>query len=168
MCRTGVATGTVKSALDLLLHRGVLEQFLRSRRTPTIMIGDVEDPQFDRHIQEGPYLVFDDAAKPEYKNDPRVLFVPGHPLLRDVLPDLMQGLGVEFPSRETREHSSSRRDAPPQSTFRKIRATVSPAILAGLAILALLGIKALARRVDVAATELHGDGYMAPLTPPWA
>jgi hypothetical protein len=38
--------------------------------------------------------VFDDCAKPKYKDDPRVYFVPGHPVLRDAMPALMSGLGV--------------------------------------------------------------------------
>src|SRR5207247_4391340 len=41
------------------------------------------------------YVVFDDAAKPKYKNDPRVHFVPGHPVLRTAMPELMKGLGVD-------------------------------------------------------------------------
>ena len=64
--------------------------------TPTIMIGNVEDPNFEMHLTEGPYIVFDDAARPEYKNDPRVYFVPGHPVLQTALPELMKGLGVDF------------------------------------------------------------------------
>ena len=87
--------GHLKSALDLLLRRGVLDQVIRAKGTPTIMAGDVEDPEFARHIEEGPYLVFDDAARPEYKNHRRVYFVPGHPVLDTALPELMKGFGVE-------------------------------------------------------------------------
>ena len=45
----------------------------------------VEDPHFEEHLKEGPYLVFDDAARPEYRNDPRVHFVSGHPVLRKAM-----------------------------------------------------------------------------------
>jgi hypothetical protein len=34
------------------------------RGTPTIMIGAVDDPNFEQHLEEGPYVVFDNAAKP--------------------------------------------------------------------------------------------------------
>lgn len=60
------------------------------------MIGDVEDPNFEEHLNEGPYIVFDDAARDKYKNDPRVYFIQGHPVLQTALPELMKGLGVNF------------------------------------------------------------------------
>ncbi|HEY7159561.1 MAG TPA: DUF362 domain-containing protein, partial [Gemmataceae bacterium] len=89
--------GHVKSALDSMLRRGELQETIWLKGTPTIMIGSVEDPKFEEHLKEGPYLVFDDAARPEYKNDPRVYFVPGHPVLRDAMPELLKGLGVNLP-----------------------------------------------------------------------
>ncbi|HXE56377.1 MAG TPA: DUF362 domain-containing protein [Gemmatimonadales bacterium] len=89
--------GHVKSALDSMLRRGELAQVIWLRGTPTIMIGAVDDPRFEEHLKEGPYLVFDDSAKPEYRSDPRVHFVPGHPVLRDALPELLRGLGVSLP-----------------------------------------------------------------------
>ena len=55
------------------------------------------DPNFEEHLSEGPYVVFDDSAKMKYRNDPRVHFVPGHPVLRNAMPELMKGLGVKFP-----------------------------------------------------------------------
>jgi hypothetical protein len=63
------------------------------------MVGEIEDPQFEQHLKEGPYVVFDDAALPRYKNDPRVHFVAGHPVLRDAMPQLMKGLGVSAPGK---------------------------------------------------------------------
>jgi hypothetical protein len=42
-------------------------------------------------------VVFDDAAKEKYKEDPRVFFIPGHPVLQTAMPDLMKGLGVSLP-----------------------------------------------------------------------
>jgi uncharacterized protein (DUF362 family) len=88
-------TGHVKSVLDSMLRRGELNQVIWFRGTPTIMIGEVDDPLFEQHLEEGPYIVFDDAAKPRYKEDPRVHFVPGHPVLRTAMPELLKGLGVE-------------------------------------------------------------------------
>lgn len=88
--------GHVKSAIDSMLRRGELNQVIWLKGTPTIMIGETEDPNFEEHLREGPYVVFDDAALPKYKNDPRVYFVPGHPVLQTALPELMRGLGVNF------------------------------------------------------------------------
>ncbi len=59
------------------------------------MIGDTEDPHFEEHLREGPYLVFDDSAKPKYKTDARVHFVKGHPVLRDAMTGLLKGLGAD-------------------------------------------------------------------------
>jgi uncharacterized protein (DUF362 family) len=87
--------GHVKSVLDSMLRRGELNQVIWMKGTPTIMVGQIEDPLFETHLREGPYVVFDDAAKPEYKHDPRVYFVPGHPVLRTAMPELMKGLGVK-------------------------------------------------------------------------
>ncbi|MFN3653073.1 MAG: DUF362 domain-containing protein [Armatimonadota bacterium] len=87
--------GHVKSVLDSMLRRGQLHQVIWLKGTPTIMIGDVEDPQFEQHLEEGPYIVFDDSARPEYKHHPKVHFVPGHPVLRTAMPELIKGLGLE-------------------------------------------------------------------------
>jgi hypothetical protein len=85
--------------IDSMLRRGELEEVNWMRGTPTIMIGGIEDPNFEEHLKEGPYVVFDDAAFPRYKNDPRVHFVPGHPVLRDAMPELQKGLGVSLPGK---------------------------------------------------------------------
>ena len=62
------------------------------------MIGRRRRPRASRSISgEGPYVVFDDAARPEYKNDPRVHFVPGHPVLRTAMPELFKGTGRRAP-----------------------------------------------------------------------
>src|SRR5947209_7889353 len=88
--------GHVKSALDSMLRRGELKHVIFAKGTPTIMMGDIEDPAFEEHLKQGPYVVFDDAARPEYKNDPRVHFVPGHPVLRTAMPELLKGMGVNL------------------------------------------------------------------------
>jgi hypothetical protein len=89
--------GHVKSVLDSMLRRGDLNHVIWLKGTPTVMIGEIDDPEFEQHLREGPYIVFDDAAKTKYKNDPRVYFVPGHPVLRTAMPELMKGLGVSMP-----------------------------------------------------------------------
>ncbi|HWE93837.1 MAG TPA: DUF362 domain-containing protein [Tepidisphaeraceae bacterium] len=89
--------GHVKSVLDSMLRRGELAEVMWLKGTPTIMIGAVEDPTFEQHLKEGPYIVFDDAALPKYKNDPRVYFVPGHPVLRSAMPQLQKGFGASLP-----------------------------------------------------------------------
>jgi len=80
-----------------MLRRGDLNKVMWLKGTPTIMIGEIDDPNFEEHLKEGPYVVFDDSAKPQYKNDPRVYFIPGHPVLQTAMPELMKGLGVEWP-----------------------------------------------------------------------
>lgn len=89
--------GHVKSVVDSMLRRGELNEVVWLRGTPTIMMGEIEDPHFEAHLKEGPYVVFDDAALPKYKNDPRVYFIPGHPVLRTAMPELQKGLGVSIP-----------------------------------------------------------------------
>lgn len=122
------APGHVKSALDLLLRQGALERAIRDHGTPTILIGDVEDPEFERHIEEGPYLAFGDAVRHQYKSHRRVFFVPGDPAMEDVLPQLMRGLGL------IREHA------------RKRTVSASAASVAALAAGVILGAGAIMRR----------------------
>ncbi len=99
---------TAKRALNTLLRRGILEQVLCAHRTPTVMIGDVADPDFERHVAEGPYVVFDDAARSEFKNDPRVLFFAGHPVLFDVMPELTAWLLAESDTKTRRRSAAPR------------------------------------------------------------
>ncbi len=94
--RSGTA-GHVKTALDVLMRHGSLERAIARNGVPTLMIGDAADPDFERHLKEGPYVVFDDAARPEYQKDPRVRFVPGHPVLHGALRHLIEVFGAEWP-----------------------------------------------------------------------
>jgi len=87
--------GHVKSVVDSMLRRNELNEVIWARGTPTIMIGAIEDTHFEMHLKEGPYVVFDDTALPRYKNDPRVYFVGGSPVLRSAMPELQKGLGVK-------------------------------------------------------------------------
>jgi uncharacterized protein (DUF362 family) len=129
--------GHVKGALETLVRQGVLPLALNPDRTPTIMIGEVEDPAFERHIQEGSYIVFDDAALPKYKNDARVHFVPGHPVLDHATPELMGILAAE--NANSRKYSGAP-SAQRVSTF-KFDRIAAAAGLTGAAFAALLGLR---------------------------
>jgi uncharacterized protein (DUF362 family) len=135
------SVGHVKSALDSMLRRGELNQVIWLKGTPTIMIGAVDDPRFEEHLQEGPYIVFDDSSKPQYKNDPRVHFVPGHPVLRAAMPELMKGLGVSLPGQGVMKWQQFQRwgmhNLEYGSPARKALTVVRPLGIAGLAAAAL-------------------------------
>src|SRR5437588_12545754 len=102
------------------------------------MIGEVDDPNFEEHVREGPYVVFDDSAKPKYKNDPRVYFVPGHPVLRTAMPELMKGLGVALPGKAVMKWEEFERSAIHGLTYgssrRKVRTLLKPFAAAGLTV----------------------------------
>jgi hypothetical protein len=96
---TGVShSGTMghfKSVADLLYLKHVWSLLIdRVRGRPTVLIGDAEDPLFETHVKEGPYVVIDDAAPARYREDPRVFFIPGHPVLHNMLPLLLEGLRI--------------------------------------------------------------------------
>jgi uncharacterized protein (DUF362 family) len=141
--------GHVKSAIDSMLRRGDLARVMWVKGTPTIMIGEVDDPAFEEHLREGPYIVFDDSAKGKYRNDPRVHFVPGHPVLREAMPELMKGLGVSVAGKtvmkmeelerrtmHTLKYGSRKRKA---ITVAKPVAAVGLGVLGAVAVGALLG-----------------------------
>ncbi|MBI2954603.1 MAG: DUF362 domain-containing protein [Chloroflexi bacterium] len=86
--------GHFKSTADIWDKMGVWKTLVLLKGKPTIMIGDAEDPLFSRHLREGPYVVIDDAARSIYKQHPDVRFIPGHPALHNILPQLMDGLKV--------------------------------------------------------------------------
>jgi uncharacterized protein (DUF362 family) len=131
--------GHVKSVVDSMLRRGDLNKVIWLRGTPTIMIGDVYDPNFEEHLKEGPYIVFDDSARPEYKNDPRVYFVSGHPVLRDAMPELMEGLGVDLPGKAVMKWEQFERwgmhNVKYGSAQRKVMTVAKPLAFLGLAAL---------------------------------
>jgi uncharacterized protein (DUF362 family) len=143
--------GHVKSVLDSMLRRGELNKVIWLKGTPTVMIGDVEDPNFEEHLAEGPYIVFDDAARPEYKDDPRVHFVPGHPVLRTAMPELMKGLGVSLPGNAVMEWQQFERWGMHNLEFgsarRRALTIAKPLAAAGLAAAAVAAGAALARRL---------------------
>ena len=142
--------GHVKSVLDSMLRRGDLQKVIWLKGTPTIMIGDVDDPNFEEHLTEGPYVVFDDAAKPKYKNDRRVYFVPGHPVLQTAMPALMKGLGVSWPGQAVMKWEQFERrgmhNVEYGTTSRKLFAIAKPLIVIGSVIGGLVAAKALISR----------------------
>ena len=85
--------GHWKTIADAWKEKGLWGLFtLRGR--PTFMFGDAEDPEFEKHLQEGPYVVLDDSAKEKYKYDRRVTFVPGSPVPQSYIQhEMIEGMG---------------------------------------------------------------------------
>ncbi len=144
--------GHVRSVLDSMLRRGELSQVIWLRGTPTIMIGEVDDPNFEEHLREGPYVVFDDSAKPQYKTDPRVYFVPGHPVLRTAMPELMKGLGVSLPGNAMMKWQQFERWGMHNVEYgtgaRKALTVAKPLVAAGLAAAGVAALTALVRKLN--------------------
>lgn len=143
--------GHVKSVLDSMLRRGELEKVIWMRGTPTIMIGEIDDPNFEQHLEEGPYVVFDEAAKPKYKNDPRVYFVPGHPVLQTAMPELMKGLGVAWPGQAVMKWEQFERKGMHELEYgtasRKALAIGKPLLLTTILVAGGVGLTKLLRRL---------------------
>ena len=143
--------GHVKSVLDSMLRRGELEQVIWMKGTPTVMVGDVEDLEFEQHLKEGPYVVFDDAAQPQYKQDPRVYFVPGHPVLQTAMPELMKGLGVATSGKAAMKWQQFERwgmhNLAYGSPERKAMTVAKPAAAAALALAGVFALTALLKKI---------------------
>jgi len=139
--------GHVKSVLDSMLRRGELKQVIWLKGTPTVMVGEIDDPLFEEHLKEGPYIVFDDAAKPKYKSDPRVYFIPGHPVLQTAMPELMKGLGLSLPGQALIKWEQFERWGKHNLTYgtnaRRAITLAKPLAAAGLGVLALAGLRKL-------------------------
>lgn len=139
--------GHVKSVLDSMLRRGELKQVIWLKGTPTIMVGEIDDPLFEEHLQEGPYIVFDDAAKPQYKSDPRVYFIPGHPVLQTAMPELMKGLGMNLPGQAVMKWEQFERWGKHNLSYgtpaRRAITLAKPVAAAGLAVAAIVGLREL-------------------------
>lgn len=86
--------GHWKSIADAFLKDGTWVQVMATSGIPTFLIGYAEDPEFERHVAQGPYFVIDDAAPARYRLDPRVHFITGHPVLHNMLPEILTGLGL--------------------------------------------------------------------------
>jgi uncharacterized protein (DUF362 family) len=93
--------GHWKSIADAFLRDGTWVKVIAARGVPTFLIGDADDPDFERHVAQGPYFVIDDVAPARYRLDPRVHVIPGHPALHNMLPELLRGLGLTVPGRVT-------------------------------------------------------------------
>lgn len=86
-------TGHWKTIADAWLANGIWT-LLTSKGKPTFLFGDAEDPEFEAHLKEGPYVVLDDSAQEKYKRDPRVTFVPGSPVPQSYMQnEMVQGMG---------------------------------------------------------------------------
>lgn len=86
--------GHWKSIADGWRKYGVWK-LLTLRGTPTFMIGEAEDPDFEIHLKEGPYIVLDDAALDKYKYDKRVTFIPGSPVPQSYMQnEMVEALGL--------------------------------------------------------------------------
>jgi hypothetical protein len=144
--------GHVKSVLDSMLRRGQLKEVIWLKGTPTIMLGKIEDPYFEEHLTEGPYVVFDDAALPKYKEDPRVYFVAGHPVLQHAMPELFKGLGVEYPGQAAMKWQQFQRwgmhTVEYATMWQKARILAKPLGVAGLALAGSAAAAAWLRRRD--------------------
>lgn len=148
--------GHVKSVVDSMLRRGELQQVIWLKGTPTFMIGEVDDPNFEQHLEDGPYIVFDDSAKSKYKDDPRVHFVPGHPVLQTAMPSVMEGLGLQYPGQAVMRWQQFERWGMSNVEYgtpaRKALTIAKPIAALGLAAAAVWG-------VAVISSRLLGDGH---------
>jgi uncharacterized protein (DUF362 family) len=88
-----------------LMHVEVLGESLDAVRTPirlyrggtpTIMIGRAEDPDFEQHLAEGPYVTIDDVVEDRYKRHPSIQHIPGHPVCDQMYRELIRALGVKL------------------------------------------------------------------------
>lgn len=102
--------GAMKAALESLIRQGILQHWMHDAGTPTILLGDADDPDFERHLAEGPYVVVDDAAQSRYRQDPRVFFIPGHPVTQRV-PEELRRIIRQGRKRSARADSRPRNQA---------------------------------------------------------
>ncbi len=102
-------------------------------------------------MKEGPYVVFDDAAKPQYKNDPRVYFIKGHPVLQTAMPELMKGFGVDWPGQAVMRWEQFERQGMHELQYgtasRKALAIGKPVLLTTVLVAGAVGLTKLLRSV---------------------
>jgi uncharacterized protein (DUF362 family) len=85
--------GHWKTIADAWLENDLWRLFT-SRGTPTFLFGRAEDPEFERHVKDGPYIVLGDMAPDKYKYDPRVIYVPGWPVPQSYIQhEMVDGMG---------------------------------------------------------------------------
>jgi hypothetical protein len=143
--------GHWKSIADAFLRDGTWVKVMAARGVPTFLIGDAEDPDFERHVTQGPYFVIDDVAPARYRLDPRVHVVTGHPALHNMLPELLRGLGLTVPGRLTQRAQQWMRVAesrllyvPPVQTLKD--AAHAGLVLVGVGTVGLMALRALMRK----------------------
>ena len=148
--------GHWKSIADAFLKDGTWVSVIAARGVPTFLIGDTDDPEFERHVAQGPYFVIDDAAPSRYRLDPRVHFLPGHPVLHTMLPGMLSGLGLSAPASLVRRVQELIRAGegrllyvPPQTVAKEVAVIVLTAL--GIGSLGWLGLRLL-QKVASAAT----------------
>jgi uncharacterized protein (DUF362 family) len=99
-CRVIVGDATMEGTLghwktiaDAWLETDLWKVFT-SKGKPTFLFGAAEDPDFDRHLQEGPYVALGDTVSDRYKYDPRVRYVPGWPVPQSYLQhEMVEAMG---------------------------------------------------------------------------
>jgi uncharacterized protein (DUF362 family) len=85
--------GHWKTIADAWLENNLWKLFTL-RGTPTFMFGEADDPDFERHVAAGPYVVLDDSALDKYKYDRRVTYVPGSPVPQSYIQhEMVEGMG---------------------------------------------------------------------------
>jgi hypothetical protein len=85
--------GHWKTIADTWLKHGVW-RLMTMRGRPTFLFGDAEDPEFEKHLAQGPYIVLDDAARDEYKYHPKTRFIPGAPVPQSYMQnEMIEALG---------------------------------------------------------------------------
>lgn len=91
--------GHFKGFADLWQADRLWDSIVAAKGKPTFMIGRAQDPEYEAHLAEGKYFVLDDVALEQYKKDPRVTFIPGSPIGNEMMPAIMDALGVSLPGR---------------------------------------------------------------------
>lgn len=142
--------GHWKSIADAFLRDGTWVKVMAARGVPTFLIGDADDPDFERHVAQGPYFVIDDIAPARYRLDPRVHVIGGHPALHNMLPELLRGLGLTLPGRLTQQAQQWARTAESRLLYVPLAHTVKDAaratlVLGGLGALGLAAVRLLRR-----------------------
>jgi uncharacterized protein (DUF362 family) len=145
--------GHWKSIADAFLRDGTWVKVMAARGVPTFLIGDADDPDFERHVSQGPYFVIDDVAPARYRLDPRVHVIRGHPALHNMLPELLRGLGLTLPGRLTQRAQQWTRLVESRLLYvpraRSMRDAARAAlVVGGIGVLALGAIRSLQRYRD--------------------
>jgi len=91
--------GHFKGFADFWQQEHLWDPVVALHGKPTFMLGRAEDPDYEKHLEEGKYFVLDDQALEKYKKDPRVIFIPGSPIGNEMMLAIMKAIGVEVPGR---------------------------------------------------------------------